>query len=373
MPLVFHRRRYSIRSLRSAAALAILAGCAGAGLGIAHLGSGDLRSAPVVRLPPVSCTRYAATTGTDAGKGTPRRPFRSVQALVDSLRPGQTGCLLAGTYTEDVSIRRGGTRGRPVTLAGAPGGLAVVRGTFWVANGADYVTVRNLALDGASASGAPSPQVNGDHATFYRVDVTNGHTGICFMIGGAAETYGVPRATTIARSRIHDCGRLPPGHLDHGIYLAHSIGATIVDNLVYDNADWGLHLFPDAQGSNIQYNVFDGNGDGAILAGTADMASSGNTIARNIFSNSVDGADAGKPGNNYGYNLTSFWGERVGTGNVVEDNCFWNGAGGNVNSAGGGFVLSGNRVANPRYVARAAKNFRLLRTSPCTGDGPRSG
>jgi len=315
----------------------------GAGMGAAGTGVGGIRSAPEVALAPVSCTRYASTTGSAAATGSAKRPFGSVQALVNSLQPGQTGCLLAGTYSENVTVRRGGLSGRPVTLAGAPGGFAVVRGTLWIANGADYVTVRNLALDGASSSGLPSPQVNGNFATFYRVDVTNDHTGICFVIGGSSETYGVPHGTTIARSRI------------------------------YDNADWGLHLFPDAQGSNIQYNVLDGNGDGAIIAGTADMASSGNTIARNIISDSIDGGDAGKSGNNYGYNLTSYWGGRVGSDNVVADNCFWNGAGGNVNSVNGGFVMRGNRTANPRYVARSADDFHLRGGSPCTGTGPRPG
>jgi len=345
----------------------------GAGMGAAGTGVGGIRSAPEVALAPVSCTRYASTTGSAAATGSAKRPFGSVQALVNSLQPGQTGCLLAGTYSENVTVRRGGLSGRPVTLAGAPGGFAVVRGTLWIANGADYVTVRNLALDGASSSGLPSPQVNGNFATFYRVDVTNDHTGICFVIGGSSETYGVPHGTTIARSRIHDCGKLPPSHFDHGIYIAHSVGAIIVDNDVYDNADWGLHLFPDAQGSNIQYNVLDGNGDGAIIAGTADMASSGNTIARNIISDSIDGGDAGKSGNNYGYNLTSYWGGRVGSDNVVADNCFWNGAGGNVNSVNGGFVMRGNRTANPRYVARSADDFHLRGGSPCTGTGPRPG
>ena len=335
-------------------------------------GSRSLPPAPVVRLPPVECTRYAATTGTSRGPGTARHPYRTVQALVDSLKPGETGCLLAGTYDENVSIHHGGTSTRPVTLAGAPGGVAIVRGTFWVANGADHVIVRNLSLDGRSPSRLPGLQVNGNAATFFQVDVTNEHTGICFLLGGSPSTYGIPHGTTIARSRIHDCGRLPRRHLDHGIYVAHAVGTTIVDNDVYDNADWGLHLYPDAQESNVQFNVFDGNGDGAIIAGTGDLASSHNTIARNIFSNSRDGGDTGPGSSSYGYNLTSFWGSRVGTGNVVADNCFWNRGGRNVNSVNGGFELRDNRIADPAFADRAGKDFRLRPGSACAGAGPRA-
>lgn len=350
----------------------MVATCVGAAVALAQgSASRGVPPAPLVGLPPISCTRYAAVTGSDRGAGTAKHPYRTVTALVNSLKPGQTGCLLAGTYRENVSIRHGGTDGRPVTLAGAPGGLATVLGTFWVATGADHVVVRDLELDGRSASRLPSPQVNGNDATFFRVDVTDEHTGICFLLGGSPATYGVPHGTTIARSRIHDCGTLPPSHLEHGIYIAHAVETTIVDNDVYDNADWGLHLYPDAQSSNIQFNVFDGNGDGAIIAGTGDTASSDNTIARNIFSNSIDKGDGSAGSSSYGYNLTSYWSGRVGSGNLVAQNCFWHGANGNVYTSNGGFVLRDNRVGNPRYVDRPAKDFRVGRGSPCAGDGPR--
>jgi len=323
-------------------------------------------SAPSVHLGAVHCTRYAGPTGADSNPGSSGSPYRSVQLLVDGLHPGQTGCLLAGTYREDVTFRHSGAPGRPLTLASAPGGVATVRGLLWVTGAARNVTVRDLVLDGRSSSGQPSPQVNGDNATFYEDDVTNDHTGICFVIGGSAATYGTPHHTTIARSRIHDCGRLPRTHFEHGIYVEHSRGAVIVDNAIYDNADWGLHLFPDAQRSLVEFNVVDGNGDGVMIAGTDDMASSGNRILRNIFSNTTDDS-----GSSYGYHVTSFWGRRVGTGNVVAHNCFWNGRGGNVNIADGGFAVGDNRVANPRYVARATGNFALRSGSPCAGDGPR--
>jgi hypothetical protein len=63
---------------------------------------------------------------------------RAVQRLVRSLRPGQTGCLAAGTYEEDVTIRRGGSGedGR-VTLRSKPGARAVLVGRLVVADSAN--------------------------------------------------------------------------------------------------------------------------------------------------------------------------------------------------------------------------------------------
>jgi hypothetical protein len=290
---------------------------------------------------------------------------------MNGLRPGETGCLEAGTYRESVIVVRGGIPGRPITLASAPGGRARLLGAFWVDRGANYVVVRNLDLDGSAVPGVPSPEVNAGHTTFYEVDVTNHHTGICFVLGGAAETYGMATNTTIARSRIHDCGELPQTHFDHGIYVAHSRNATIVDDVIYDNADWGVHLYPDAEGTRVEYNVIDGNGGGVIFAGTGDSASSRNYFEHNIVSNATDGTERFRAGNNYGFLVTSFWGGRVGVDNVVEDNCLWHGAAGIVNDAAGGFTAGNNRVADPLYVSRAAKDFRLRPGSPCAGDGPR--
>jgi parallel beta-helix repeat protein len=350
-------------------AVLIAAGCGGQGRNSAVP---TPALAPAVRPPEVPCTLYAATPGDDRGTRNSPAPYRSIQALVDALRPGQTGCVRAGVYREDVSIRRGGRAGAPVTLAGVPGARPILHGSLWIAGGADYVTVRGMSLNGWAHPGVPSPQVNDDHATFYDVDVTNDHApSSCFVVGGSAETYGVASHTTIAHSRIHDCGRLPRDHLDHGIYLAHSRYATVVDNYIYDNADWGIHLFPDAQGSNVQYNVFNGNGGDVMIAGTGDMASSGNIFANNIFSNTLDDSHLHESSNNYGYHVTSFWGGRVGRDNTVANNCFWSGVAGEVNEVNGGFTAVDNVSADPSYVSSASKDFRLRTSSPCAGDGPR--
>jgi hypothetical protein len=47
----------------------------------------------------VTCDRYAATTGSDSAPGTSTAPYRTAQKLTDSLGAGQTGCLVAGTFT----------------------------------------------------------------------------------------------------------------------------------------------------------------------------------------------------------------------------------------------------------------------------------
>ncbi|MDX6491613.1 MAG: hypothetical protein QOD43_1858, partial [Gaiellaceae bacterium] len=140
----------------------------------------------------VVCTRSVSPSGI--------KPYRSVQALVDSLRPGQTGCLKPGLYRQNVVFRRGGSGdARRITLSGALGGRAVLLGTVEVVRGANFVTISNLSLNGRVVPGIPSPQVNGNDVTLRNLDITNEHTGICIVVGGAAGTFGTAWHTKIER------------------------------------------------------------------------------------------------------------------------------------------------------------------------------
>jgi parallel beta-helix repeat protein len=311
------------------------------------------RAAPATAATAVKCTKTTSPHG------------RSVQRFVDSLRPGQVGCLLPGTYSGDVSIRRGGTRGKPIVLTSATSREARVQGTFWV--DADDVVVKRLRLDGSTTGGAPSPQINGNRVVFRNNDVSNGHTAICFIVGGDFAKFGFAESTVIAGNRIHDCGRLPRTGHDHGIYLEGSRGARVVGNVIYGNADWGIQFYPEADDSYVAHNVIDGNGGGVIIAGESaggeydqGHSSDHNRVELNVIANSS--ADQ---------NIAAFWGGPVGVGNVVRRNCVWNGADGNIGNRVG-LVISRTVVADPRFVNRKTLDFRMRASSRCRrmGAGP---
>jgi parallel beta-helix repeat protein len=239
---------------------------------------------------------------------------------------------------------------------------------FWVADSANDVVVSRLRLDGSTTGGRPSPQINGDRVVFRGNDVSNDHTAICFAVGGAFDDYGVAYTTTIAANRIHDCGRLPRTGHDHGIYLEGSRHARVVGNVIYRNADWGVHLYPEADDTYVAHNVIDDNGGGVIVAGeraggeySEAHSSDDNVIALNVITNSVAR-----------HNLEAWWGGPVGTGNVARLNCLWNGKAGNVGDHEG-LVVSGTLIANPGFANRRVGNYRLRAGSRCrkVGAGPR--
>jgi hypothetical protein len=310
-----------------------------------------------------TCDRFAAPGGSDRAKGTRAAPVRSVTRLAALLRPGETGCLRAGTYYEDVALTAAGRPDAPIVLRSFPGERATLDGRLWLRRGADDVVVSDLDLDGrpaqgANADGLPSPTVDAADDSFVRDDVTNDHTGICFVLGSL--TFGRAVATTIAASRIHDCGRLPPTNKEHGIYVAHADRTVIESNWIYANADRGVQLYPDAQHTTVEHNVIDGNGEGIIFSGGGGQSSSGNLVAFNIITGATERAD-----------VESFYppGTPPGSGNLVRGNCIRGGQP-PVDTSAGGFTLAANTFADPRYRDTEARDYRLQPGSPCASIAP---
>src|SRR5918997_1763906 len=105
--------------------------------------------------PEDGCDKYVSDEGgSNANPGTYVRPFASPQKLSDSLRPGQTGCFFGGTYSEPDrhwQITNGGTLGEPVILKAVAGEKVTYAGWLVVDDAANYLTVKDMIIDGSSA------------------------------------------------------------------------------------------------------------------------------------------------------------------------------------------------------------------------------
>ena len=225
-----------------------------------------------------ACDRVAAVNGSDGNAGTAASPWQTPRYMADHLSAGQTGCFRAGTFdfNDATDVTKDG-----ITLTSYPGERATLKGRLWVFS--DKVTVSHLNLDQRSSVNS-GPRVNGTDDVFDDDDVTNYNTEICFILGDPVNGPAV--RTVIENSRIHNCGKLPAQNGDHGIYASDARNIIIRDNWIYDNADRGIQLYPDSQGAQIYGNVIDGNGEGIIISGDGDTASSGNVIHDNVISDS---------------------------------------------------------------------------------------
>jgi parallel beta-helix repeat protein len=299
------------------------------------------------------CRLVAATSGSDRSKGTLAHPLRTVQRLADKLKSGQVGCVRGGVYQEDLRINHGGrSAAKRLTIQSYGGERATLVGRVYIPQGSNHVTIAQMNLNGRNDSQLPSPTINSEDAVFSRDDVTNEHTGICFILGSTG--YGRAVRTIIDRNRIHDCGVEPSHNQDHGIYLSASDGVRITGNVIFKNVDRGIQLFPDAQGTVIEHNVIDGNGEGVLFSG--DSATSSNTrVESNLITNSK-----------LRYDVESFYphGTPAGANNILRNNCVFGGAQGTIGEQKG-YTATLNKAVNPQYANPAAGNFSIPPGNRC--------
>jgi parallel beta-helix repeat protein len=166
---------------------------------------------------------------------------------------------------------------------------------------------------------------------------------------------------TIERNRIHDCGELPSTNKQHGVYVSEARDTVIRDNWIYDNADRGIQLYPDADGSTISGNVIDSNGEGIVFAGTGLNVSSDNVVVGNVISNST-----------LGWNVYSNIPGAPADGNVLRHNCVWAedalpdfDSDGGVESSSPDFSSKANAVVDPDYTDADAHDYTLSPESEC--------
>jgi Right handed beta helix region len=284
----------------------------------------------------------------------------TAQQLLDSLRPGETGCLHGGTYASTwdnvLHPRRGGAPGAPVTLRSYPGERARLVGIVDIPNGSDYITLSGLDIEGTGEDGANTIKVYSRGVVLERSDVTNAWRGRSCLILGNNEGGGQAVAPIVRGNRFHECGDPANGNLDHGVYAANVLDGEIVGNLFYNSAAYTIQLYPNAQRTRVAHNVIDGSGrsmrGGIVFGGDGRFASGDNVVERNVIAYAATGA------------ITAWWEGRVGTGNLARDNCVWGSRGDNITHEWG-FTAVGNRVAEPLFANRGARDYRLVPGSPC--------
>ena len=199
---------------------------------------------PVVVAGPSSdpaCTRYVATDGSDGADGSSDRPWRTIDASLDELGPGDTLCVRSGTYQEEVTARPpAGQPGAPITLRGLGSGdqRAVIRGGFALVN-PDFWTVSGLRFTNPTPENPDDRLVSilgGTGWVFEGNEVWNGpYAG---LLVGASQAAGPPIDYTIRGNAIHDTGAT-------NLYLnpsRASTGGLVERNLFFDSGTENVKL-----------------------------------------------------------------------------------------------------------------------------------
>ncbi len=237
-----------------------------------------------------AATYYVAPNGNDGNPGTIDQPYRTVNAGVRVLAPGDTLYLRAGTYQESLynAISGGTSWNNPVTVKAYSGETVTLR-VQNSPNGVLYFSAPNsqyIVIDGLSLDAANSPTavvyIEGDAHHIRLVNCELENSSFVGLYGG--------RDSEFINLNVHDNGVTEFGH---GLYIWTS-NNLVEGSQIHHNAGWGVHIYT-------------GTGSGA----------DNNTVQDNeIYENARAG------GRGTGILLSS------GTGNIAEGNRIWGNQGG---------------------------------------------
>jgi chitodextrinase len=331
-------------------------------------GNVSTQSSPVTATPTAStsgstsCSLYASTSGSDSNSGTATAPFASPQTLLNALAPGQVGCVRGGTYhVSELRSTHSGSSGAPITLESYPGERAtIITDTdIYVPDPIAYNSFVNLNLTNNLSSGSVAAsmiQDFGENTVWQGDDISGNDHSTCMELGSVG--YGTAHNTLVQQNKIHDCGSTADGNQDHGIYVAISSGATITGNVFWSAAAYAVQLYPNADGTSVTHNVFDGSGYGAVIFASDEYASGltsdNNSVAYNVI---ADGTR---------YGLDYWWGPAgQGTGNSANSNCFYNNGISDLQGSMTGITVTNTVHGNPQFMNPGAHDYRLQSGSPC--------
>ena len=237
---------------------------------------------------------------------------QSISSAVNSAPDGAMICLRGGTHTQSPSITDGGGVNAWKRVRSFPGEVATVLGRFSIKDGARFVVLSDMRLDGSSQD-LPNPQINGDDIMVLRNNITNRYNGICMSLSSSPQ-YGRAERIVVRRNIIHNCGDLPQANHHHGIYSS-AYGVEIAYNLIIDNADRGVQLYSSGRDQRVHHNIIWGNGQGGNFSGSTSTS----TFERNIIGHSIGHSGSGLAG---GWNFYD-WSTSSSSANVLRENCLY--------------------------------------------------
>jgi len=260
-------------------------------------------------------TYYVATWGNDSNPGTRGRPWRTIQKAAATLVAGDSARVMAGTYDEKIRFANSGIPDDYITLLADDDSVNIVySGTD------DHVvlfTKAYIVLDGFRVSSARYQPVRLNPGS-HHVVVRNCELFNTTYHGLVIESDSVHHVT-IQNNVIHGHGT---SMLHHGMYIKGDYHL-IEGNRVYDNAQYGIHLY-NGDGSVrhciVRNNVVHDNGARSANGGGGIIVTQGDNL---IYNNVCYGNRGGSNSTSFGisvFNIPAGQGPTVICHNALYDN-----------------------------------------------------
>ena len=327
------------------------------------------------RMPQEGTNYYVSPRGQDSNDGSLKHPWMTIERAALRLQPGATVHVLPGVYKGRITTAVSGLENARVTYISEERWGARIIGdvidhSAWD-NGGSYVDIIGFDVSGVGRTGLYN---DGSHVRFIANHVHDiaGPTEALCNNGGAGIFHGNYSAAdndTIG-NRVHDIGWTnafrcaSSGSQVHGIYHANR-GGHILNNLVYHNRAYGIHLWHAASDVVISGNTVFNNGSSGLVVGAGDEPK-GNRADGCLVSNNIFAYNS-----RYGFVESG----NTGTHNQYLKNLTYE------NKLGSYQLQNGNRAAdtvdtNPQFVnytGDSRGDYRLKPGSPALRSGRRDG
>src|SRR6266851_6518619 len=239
---------------------------------------------------------YLSPNGSDRNAGSVKRPWATIEYAAMWLLPGDTVHVRPGVYRGRIATAASGVPDARITYISEQRWEAhivgdVVDRSAWDNRG-NYVDIVDFDVSGVGRTGLYN---EGSHVRFIANHVHDiaGPTSALCDNGGAGIFHGNYSGSdndTIG-NRVHDIGWTnasqcaTSGSQVHGIYHA-NLGGHILNNLVYHNRAYGIHLWHAASDVVISGNTVFNNGSSGLVVGAGDKPK-GNRADSCIVSNNI--------------------------------------------------------------------------------------
>lgn len=299
-------------------------------------------------------TFYVSEEGDDIGPGTRELPWRTIQKALDSLEPGQRVLVQGGIYEQDLVMARAGAPDAPITVAAQPGERVVLHAastegdTYPVlfTDGAAYVRLRGLVIEGASGISSTNVYVQGDA---HDIELTGNE--IRFSQDQGVFSERTTRRVSILGNRIHDngLGHVEGQHQSHGLYIEGE-DHLIANNVIYDHPfGFGIQVYPDNRRTVVVNNTVVRSGYSGVVVGGSevdDILVRNNVLAFN---------------DKYGVEMDS----SCPSNTTVDTNVLHDNGEGPLDDGCDSVLNSGRNIkADPVFLAMRRADLRLTRGSP---------
>ena len=291
---------------------------------------------------------YVSVRGSDSGPGTLARPWRTIQKAASTLRPGQRALVRKGTYRENVQVTRPGTAAQPITIAAYPRERPVIShaaGPLEIDTG--YYRIRGFVLERAKGTSSTNVYFQDDA---HHIELSGNEIRYSQDQGvfSEEETHHLQ----ILGNRIHDngLGHVSGQHQSHGLYFQ-GRNHVAANNLIFSHPyGFGIQVYDQNSRSILVNNTVTGAAHSGIVVGGSGGVDN-ITIRNNILAFNEQ----------YGVQTDS----DCPTGPVsVDANVIFGNGDGPVQRGCSQVRVGSNIQADPKFVSRSRRDFRLASGSP---------